>query len=180
MMSLFSNPPLGLSRKATDSHKAALSITIAYGIALHMDWEQPRWAAITIALELNIDRDPDQLSFGSYLRLGLPVYGRTLVVDPATEQTRSDLTYHTEGTIGVYATVAEVHQLLLEYDMAWLPAHLEGEAATSVGGVALGYNVSVADELELINQVALDVPAAGDSLSVGVMTGFIATLPGAR
>ena len=38
------------SRKAIESFKTALAITIAYGIALHMDWEQPRWAAITIAL----------------------------------------------------------------------------------------------------------------------------------
>jgi uncharacterized membrane protein YccC len=39
-----------LSRKAIDSLKTALAITIAYAIALHMDWEQPRWAAITITL----------------------------------------------------------------------------------------------------------------------------------
>ena len=39
-----------LSQKTIDSLKTALAITIAYAIALHMDWEQPRWAAITVAL----------------------------------------------------------------------------------------------------------------------------------
>jgi len=39
-----------LSRKAIDSLKMGLGITIAYAIALHMDWEQPRWAAINVAL----------------------------------------------------------------------------------------------------------------------------------
>lgn len=39
-----------LSRNAIDSLKTALAITIAYAIALQLDWEQPRWAAITVAL----------------------------------------------------------------------------------------------------------------------------------
>lgn len=39
-----------LPRSTIDALKTALAITIAYAIALQMDWEQPRWAAITIAL----------------------------------------------------------------------------------------------------------------------------------
>ena len=101
-----------------------------------------------------------------------------MITDPAAAESRSELTVRAEGTIGAYATLAQRHQLLVEYDMAWLPDHLAGEAAMAVGGVALGYNVSVADELELINQVAPDVPQAPDSLSASVMTGFIATLSG--
>lgn len=39
-----------LSKKAIYSLKLALAVTLAYGVGLSMDWEQPRWAAITITL----------------------------------------------------------------------------------------------------------------------------------
>ena len=38
-----------LSRRAKESIKTALAITIAYGIALSMDWERPYWAAFAVA-----------------------------------------------------------------------------------------------------------------------------------
>jgi uncharacterized membrane protein YccC len=38
-----------LSRKAKESLKTALAMTVTYGIALHMDWDQPHWAAFAVA-----------------------------------------------------------------------------------------------------------------------------------
>jgi uncharacterized membrane protein YccC len=38
-----------LSRKAKEAIKTALAMTIAYGIALSMDWEKPMWAGFTVA-----------------------------------------------------------------------------------------------------------------------------------
>ena len=39
-----------LSRKAKESIKTALAMTIAYGIALSMDWDKPFWAGIAVAV----------------------------------------------------------------------------------------------------------------------------------
>jgi hypothetical protein len=49
-----------------------------------------------------------------------------------------------------------------------------------IGGVAVGHNVEVAEGLELINQVFVDIPHDGDDPSFGVITGFIATVPAGR
>lgn len=38
-----------LSRKAKESLKTALAMTVTYGIALQMEWEQPHWAAFAVA-----------------------------------------------------------------------------------------------------------------------------------
>ena len=38
-----------LSRKAKESIKTALAMTIAYGIALSLNWERPYWAGFAVA-----------------------------------------------------------------------------------------------------------------------------------
>jgi hypothetical protein len=126
------------------------------------------------ALELNIDADPEMRTWGMYLRTPLPVYGRKF-------QTGGEhATFHLEATLGTYVQLADGHQLLVEYDMAFHPDPQEGERRTDVGGAAFGYNVVVSDEIELINQVFVDIPQAGDQVSVSLMTGLIATLPSAQ
>ena len=40
---------MSLSRRAKESIKTALAMTIAYGIALAMDWDKPYWAAFAVA-----------------------------------------------------------------------------------------------------------------------------------
>ena len=40
---------MNLSRKAKESIKTALAMTIAYGIALQMDWDKPVWAGFAVA-----------------------------------------------------------------------------------------------------------------------------------
>ncbi len=39
-----------LSRKAKEAIKTALAMTIAYGIALSMDWDKPMWAGFAVAM----------------------------------------------------------------------------------------------------------------------------------
>ncbi len=38
-----------LSIKAKEAIKTALAMTVAYGIALSMDWDRPYWAGFAIA-----------------------------------------------------------------------------------------------------------------------------------
>jgi len=38
-----------LSRKAKEAIKTTLALTIAYGIALSMDWDRPYWAGFAVA-----------------------------------------------------------------------------------------------------------------------------------
>jgi hypothetical protein len=52
-----------------------------------------------------------------------------------------------------------------------------GERVTDVGGISLGYNVILADPLELITEVYFDIPQDDENFGVDVMVGFIATLP---
>jgi len=43
-----------------------------------------------------------------------------------------------------------------------------------------GYDVILCDGLELINEARVDIPQGGEPWSVGMMTGFIATLFSAK
>ncbi len=40
---------MAISRRTKESIKTALAMTVAYGIALSMDWENPKWAAFAVA-----------------------------------------------------------------------------------------------------------------------------------
>ncbi|MBN2530434.1 MAG: hypothetical protein JXR76_28870 [Deltaproteobacteria bacterium] len=132
--------------------------------------------AVTPALELNVDADPQMGSVGLYLRTGAPLFGRDVALADALEPDY-ELATQIDGTLGFYATLGEAHQLLLEFDGALRPAALKDEYKVEMGGAAVGYNVMLADNLELINQVVVDIPNDDEEWSVGVSTGFIATLP---
>ena len=136
------------------------------------------------SLELNFDLEPDLALWGVYVRLGEVLTGRdtslpddeeTVRVDES--RTRFQFAPVTELTFGTYWTVAEGHQLLLEYDMAFAHRPDEGERGAEIGGLALGYNVALGDAIEMINHLALDLPQGGENLSVGIGTGIIVTLP---
>jgi hypothetical protein len=140
--------------------------------------------SFTPALELNIDRDPELNKWGFYMRAGLPFFGRESEALPEAEPTtgiepaRGKVTVEIESTAGAYYTLFAGNQLLLEYDMGFLPHPADDERSVQVGALALGYNVALSEALELINQVSLDIPQPGETASVGFMTGFIATVPG--
>ncbi|MAE72301.1 MAG: hypothetical protein CME06_17765 [Gemmatimonadetes bacterium] len=126
------------------------------------------------AVELNYDAKPDLASWGAYLRAGSPIYGRS---EPETEQ--HDSAHHFETAFGSYWTATVNSQLLIEYDMVLHPNPAAGERDLEIGGLALGFNYYLGDEsgIELINQIHFDLPQSGESFSVGVMVGMIASLP---
>ncbi len=133
--------------------------------------------ALTPSTEINFDLDPDMGTWGLYLRAGVPIYGQPKGSAPAEHERAFDI----EINPGTYVTLGELHQILVEYDMAFHPRTRDGHA-TDIGGVAVGYNVVLGPEspVELINQVYVDIPGEGETTSVGVSTGIIVTLPSAR
>lgn len=131
--------------------------------------DRPR---VTPMLELNLDRRPDMSSWGLYLRAGVPLQGRESPAGGAWQ-----LALQVENTVGAYRTMGR-HQLLLEYDMAFDPSPLAEQLAVTVGGLALGYNVTINDQMELISQIYLDLPQQNQPLTANLMLGMIFTLPG--
>ncbi len=132
-------------------------------------------AEIAPSFELNLDASPDLATWGGYLRAGLVAYGRAEDENPEAGSVGVALDLNP----GVYVTVADGHQVLLEYDMRLHANPEEDEEAVSVGGVALGYNVTLSDALELITQAHVSIPTGGEGAAGGVVVGFIATLPAA-
>ena len=125
--------------------------------------------------ELNLDADPDMATWGSYLRLAVPVLGR-----PAPDGSGANPSVAIELTAGGYVMVAEGHQLVVELDAAFRPDPPPKEEPAELGGLALGYNATLSENLELITQLAVDLPQGGDpAAGFGVMAGVIATLPAA-
>jgi len=127
--------------------------------------------AVAPSAELNFDVEPDRSSWGAYVRAGVSVFGHEPI--PGEPRTAA----HVETTLGTYLTVEDGHQVLLEWDVTWHPDADIAQHPTELGGLALGYNVTLDPAAELITQVYLDVPQSGESLAAGVMVGFIATLP---
>lgn len=80
-------------------------------------------------------------------------------------------------TLGAYVTLGGRHQFLFEVEAAAALVAAEATRAVDVGGVSLGYNVLLAENLEFLNTVFLDVPQAGEAPAVGVTTGFILGVP---
>lgn len=128
------------------------------------------------ALELNLDARPDLALCGLYVRAEELLEGRD---DSIADETKAghSLAPTTALAFGGYFTFAEIHQLLLEFDTAFHHNGEDGSEAVEAGGVALGYNVQVVDAVELVTQVAVDVPQDGEDLAAGFMLGFVASLP---
>lgn len=134
--------------------------------------------ALTPMAELNLDLEPDQGSWGLYLRAAVPVYGHSREDDPDTHERAFRLVLNP----GTYLTVRDGHQILVEFDACFHPWADPDGHTRDIGGVALGYNVALTRDgsFELINQVYLDIPRKGEHAAVGLSTGFIVTLPSVR
>ncbi len=134
--------------------------------------------ALTPMTELNFDLTPDLGSWGLYARIALPLYGQPKEGDPDEHERALDVVLNP----GTYVSLGDRHQILVEYEMSFHPKATEDGHTTDVGGVALGYNVSLTPDgsFELVNQVFLDIPGKDEQAAVGVSTGFIVTLPSAR
>lgn len=128
--------------------------------------------ALAPMAEFNLDLDPGMGSWGLFVRAGAEIAGQAAPEGEAMPPSVAVL-----FNPGTYLTIAGRHQLLLEYDMAILPATSDAPAAVDVGGLAVGYNVVLAEPIELVTQLFVDLPQEGEEAAVGVTVGFVATLP---
>ena len=132
------------------------------------------------AVEINVDADPDMSSVGSYFRVGLPFGGAGSQSDEASRLSPEPMDWLVESSVGLYATVAHGHQLLLQLDFEFHPDPPEKQGEYRLGGLALGYNFALTDSFELIHEVYLDAPSNSTApVDTSLMVGFIATLPSA-
>lgn len=130
---------------------------------------------LTPTLELNLDAEPDLASWGGYVRLGLPLFGQSRAAGTEVGH-EHEAVFSVEVNPGVYVSAADDHQIFLEVDAALHPFAVAGERQVELGGLALGWNVALADEIELISQVYLDLPQDDEPVAFGAVVGFIATL----
>jgi len=168
-------------------------------LLLHAETTHPSDFAVSPALELNLDLEPDLALAGLYLRAGLPILARGATPPHADTNTSGvDL----QVTAGVYWTVAPSHQILLEVENC---VHLDGvdslgtqeadgkgptrggaSAAAEEGrrwdapAVAVGYNVTVHPSIEILSEIRWTTPKDAEPSSYEVLCGFIATLPSSR
>lgn len=127
--------------------------------------------------ELNLDADPQMASWGFYLRGGLPLYDRDLLSSGHPQHGHDLSGVHLELTVGAYYRLGANHQLLLEHDLELRPQAGADDPRVGVGGIALGYNLQLDDTLELVSQLYVDLPQAGEQLAFGLTFGFILTVP---
>lgn len=135
--------------------------------------------SLTPFIELNLDSDPDMNGYGFYVVVEETLGGRDeSFIDNLAQEIRSfTLTPGTALTLGSYYTVREGQQVFLCYDMAFNHRNGEGERKTEVGGIALGYNGMLTEELEIISEVWFDIPQDEEDFGFNFTLGFIATLP---
>jgi hypothetical protein len=141
-----------------DTDHVDLDLILIFGQA----WRRLDDLSAGAAFELNLDLAPDLSRAGLYLRGCVHVTGDRCAL--------------VETILGAYVTLAQNHQLLLEADATFTVTAAPADA-TEVGGIALGYNVMVHDAVELITQLFLDVPQAGERFSSALTVGVILTLP---
>ncbi|MBW2263561.1 MAG: hypothetical protein JRG91_16490, partial [Deltaproteobacteria bacterium] len=132
-------------------------------LVLGQEWRRLEDFSVGAAFELNLDLAPDLSLFGVYMR-GCVHLGGALHVG-------------VETILGTYVTLSERHQILLEADAEFALNPSDRWSAVQIGGIALGYNVRLHDAVELITELFLDIPQAGESFSTGVMVGLILTMP---
>ncbi len=133
-------------------------------LVLGQEWRRLEDLSAGAAFELNLDLAPDLSVWGVYLRGCIHMGGA--------------LEASVEAILGTYVTLRQRHQILLQADATFVLNPDARADAADVGGIALGYNVLVHDAVELVTELILDVPRAGEALSAGVMLGVILTLPG--
>lgn len=127
---------------------------------------------IAPGLELNFDI----ASFGVYVRAELPIAGIHRI--PAGhDDDPYEATVGLGLTPGVYWTITEGHQLLLEASMEFFWSDAEDASGRlDIWSLALGYNVMLLDNLELVTEVKTYQPTDED-VEFGFGVGIIASLP---
>lgn len=128
--------------------------------------------SVAPGLELNLD----VASFGVYVRAEIPIAGAGRV--PAeSDGDPWEVTVGLGLTPGVYWTIKDGHQLLLEASMAFFWSDAEDAAGRfDLWSLALGYNVMLLDNLELVTEVKA-YQVTDEDVEFGFGLGIIASLP---
>lgn len=167
------NTYLGIYGTPVDTRHFDLDLFLGFSLG----GPQYREVGLTPMMELNFDLDPNRQSWGAYVRTAFRLHGQTLGDE---ENPSFEILHELTTVVGTYYTIKRKHQLLLELDFTWRTKAADGARKLEIGGVALGYNVTLSERIELISQVSLDVPQSGERFNVGLMLGFIVTLPSAK
>ena len=122
---------------------------------------------VTPSFELNYDLLPDLELWGLYLRAGLPIYGgydeaelNKVEAEGGETADAAKADVGLELALGTYITFGEIFQILLEGGFAVnnLASKL-GDTEISSPYIALGFNVEVNDNFELITEFKANLPA---------------------
>ena len=121
--------------------------------------------ALIPSVELNFDLKPDLRLWGVYIRIE-QILGADMDAGGSGFQAFSAV------TAGTYWTIKDGHKLLAEYDMQFANNPAAGERVVDVGRVALGYNVGIGSNVDMINEIHCDVPQSGEKPAFGFSVGF--------
>lgn len=132
-------------------------------------------ASITPSFELNLDRDGDMSSYGVYLRTGVIFQGQPVDMEVTDSSAEVDKTI--EINPGVYWSLSDRSQLLLEYSTGYLSTSPAEKDRWDTSHVHLGYNHTLVSEIELITEVNWALEKTDGVTPWGGFVGIIATLP---
>jgi len=170
----------GLFGTPLDTRYVDLDLLLDVG----MTGENFNQIGVTPGFELNFDLKPDRELWGLYVRIQDTLSGRDESVedDPATPNVNEAkkkfvLTRATHHTFGTYFTIAGRHQILAEYYQTANSNPALGELGLDSDGFALGYNVMLADNLELITQANCHPGHDHQDATWGGIIGIIVTIP---
>jgi len=139
-----------------------------------------RLLSAKLMTELNLDLDPNQHSWGIYLKNGFKLYGyrenSTTIIRKRNINVKHELRFLIESLIGTYLTIKKNHQILLEVDFIVRPKPATNEKGLNFGGFSLGYNFKLNKTLELLNEIHLESPTEKIGWTFRISTGFIASL----
>lgn len=150
-----------------------------FDIDFHVDFGWDGGYTIAPGLEFNFDSDNEMSGFGAFVTLDFPIFSGIKVGQEDKEPEDAVKTdFNIEWSLGLYYNIMEGHQLLVAGGMAIENvAKKLADEATYVGNVALGYNVELFENFELVNEVAIEIPKGGDDVSASITVGAIIDLP---
>ena len=163
------HPALGAFGTPLDGNHADVDL----GVELVLADDDGHFRAKLFA-ELNLDFDADRSSAGFYARAGVVVHGFGLRDRASTHAAAEGAALELEP--GLYAALAEGHELLAEVDMAVHAAGASDGHSFEVGAVHLGYNALVDEALEIVSEASFDVPQGDERWAFGCSLGLIATI----
>jgi len=122
-------------------------------------------AALTPGFEFQFNVFPGSKKLGFYVHMDEVLVGDPGSVTPSFRP-------FTEIAAGLYWSVAEGHVLLAQFDSVVNNNPVPGQRVVDIGAVALGYNVEIAEGIELLADVHCDLPQVGEDVAFGFSVGF--------